>query len=166
MSATASAVQGQMAQPVGAPSPVWLPGVTPDDVQWLTANVTGLASTNVNGSSVLQIDNGYDFYWVAMTHLVDSSGVAQFLTGGSTAGGIPNPLVTLQMNDSSANRNLQNVATPLPMISGSGELPYRLIRPRLFPANTVITFTWVAYVASGTTYSNIYHTLHGYRIRH
>jgi hypothetical protein len=162
MSASSQAMQSM----VGAPSQVWLPGVTPDDIQFLTANVTGLASTAPNGSSTIQVDNGYDFYWYAMTHLTDSAGVAQFLTGGSTAGGIPNPLVTLLINDSSANRNLQNVATPLPMISGSGELPYRLIRPRLFPANTVISFTWVSYVASGTTYSNIYHTLHGYRIRH
>ena len=151
--------------PAGAPSPVWLPGITPDDVQWLTANVTGLASTAPNGTSQIQVDNGYDFYWYAMTHQADSSGTAQFQGGGST-GGIPNPLVTLLINDSSANRNLQNVATPLPMISGSGQFPYRLIRPRLYPANTVISFTWVSYVASGTTYSNIYHCLHGYRIRH
>ena len=153
-------------QIAGSPSAVWLPGVTPDDIQFLTANVTGLASTAPNGSSSIQVDNGYDFYWYAMTHQADSSGVAQFLTGGTTTGGIPNPLVTLLINDSSANRNLQNVATPLPMVSGRGELPYRLIRPRLFPANTVISFTWVSYVASGTTYSNIYHCLHGYRIRH
>ena len=162
MSASAQAMQAA----AGAPSAVWLPGVTPDDIQFLTANVTGLASTAPNGSSTIQVDNGYDFYWYAMTHLADSAAVAQFLTGGSTTGGIPNPLVTLLINDSSANRNLQNVATPLPMISGSGELPYRLIRPRLFPANTVISFTWVSYVASGTTYANIYHCLHGYRIRH
>jgi hypothetical protein len=149
----------------GAPSAVWLPGVTPDDIQFLTANVTGLASTAPNGSSTIQVDNGYDFYWYAMTHQADNAGTAQFQGGGSV-GGIPNPLVTLLINDSSANRNLQNVATPLPMVSGSGMFPYRLIRPRLFPANTVISFTWVSYVASGTTYSNIYHCLHGYRIRH
>lgn len=156
-----------MNQPLpGAPSDVWLPGVTPDDIQFLTANVTALSSTAANGSSQIQIDNGYDFYWYAMSHLADLAGASQFLSGGSTTGGIPNPLVTLLINDSSANRNLQNVATPLPMVSGSGEFPYRLIRPRLFPANTVISFTWVSYVASGTTYSNIYHCLHGYRIRH
>jgi hypothetical protein len=149
-----------MGQPAGAPSPVWLPGITPDDIQFLTANVLGLASTAPNGNSAIQIDNGYDFYWYAMTHQTDLAGAAQ------ESDTVPNPLVTVLINDSSANRNLQNVATPLPNISGTGQLPYRLIRPRLFPANTVITFTWVSYVASGTTYSNIYHTLHGYRIRH
>jgi hypothetical protein len=159
-------VAGATAGAQGAPSDVWLPGITPDDIQFLTANVTGLASTAPNGSSTIQVDNGYDFYWYAMTHQADSAGAAQFVTGGSTTGGIPNPLVTVLINDSSANRNLQNVATPLPMMSGRGELPYRLIRPRLFPANTVISFTWVSYVASGTTYSNLYHMLHGYRIRH
>jgi hypothetical protein len=160
MSSTAQAVAAGMGQPAGAPSPVWLPGITPDDIQFLAANVTGLVSTAPNGSSQIQIDNGYDFYWYAMTHQVDLAGAAQ------TESTVPVPLVTVLLNDSSANRNLSNVPVPLPTISGSGELPYRTIRPRLFPANTVISFTWLAYVASGTTYSNIYHVLHGYRIRH
>lgn len=157
MSASAQAVS---AATNGAPSNVWLPGITPDDIQFLTANVTGLVSTAPNGSSQLQIDNGYDFYWYAMTHQADIAGAIQ------TESSLVIPLVTVLMNDSSANRNLQNVPTPLTAQSGYGERPYRLIRPRLFPANTVISFTWVAYVAAGTTYSNIYHTLHGYRIRH
>ena len=143
----------------GSPSPVWLPGITPDDLQYLAANVTGLASTAPNGSSTIQIDAGYDFYWYAMTHLADIGGAA--LTESTRI----IPLVTVLINDSSASRNLANVPTPLDTLSGTGQLPYRMIRPRLFPANTVISFTWVSYVASGTTYSNIYHLLHGYRIR-
>jgi len=144
----------------GTPSAVWLPGITPDDIQYLVANVTGLASTAPNGSSSIQIDNGYDFYWYAMTQQTDLAGAAQQFDS------VPNPLVTVLINDSSATRNLSNNPLPLPCIAGSGQLPYRLIRPRLFPANTVISFTWLSYVASGTTYSNIYHVLHGYRIRH
>lgn len=143
----------------GSPSPVWLPGITPDDLQFLAANVLGLSSDAPNGSSTIQIDAGYDFYWYAMTHLADSGGVAQ------TESDRIIPLVTVLINDSSASRNLANVPTPLDTLSGTGQLPYRMIRPRLFPANTVISFTWVSYVASGTTYSNIYHLLHGYRIR-
>ena len=160
MSATAQAVAAAMQSP-GAPSPVWLPGITPDDIQFLAANVLALASTAPNGSSQIQIDNGYDFYWYAMSQQTDLAGAAQ-LEGQS----VPVPLVTVLINDSSANRNLSNVALPLPTICGSGQFPYRTIRPRLFPSNTVISFTWVSYVASGTTYSNIYHVLHGYRIRH
>jgi len=144
----------------GGPSPVWLPGITPDDIQFLCANVTGLASTAANGSSQIQVDNGYDFYWYALSHQADLAGAAQ------DSNSVPNPLVTVLINDSSATRNLSNVALPLPCISGTGQLPYRTIRPRLFPANTVISFTWVSYVASGTTYSNLYHVMHGYRIRH
>lgn len=155
MSASAQA----MAAGAGAPSQVWLPGVTPDDLQFLVANVTALSSTNVNGSSSIQVDNGYDFYWYAMTHQADLAGAVQ------TESTRVIPLVTLLMNDSSASRNLANNPTPIETLSGTAEFPYRLIRPRLFPANTVITFTWVSYVASGTTYSNLYHLLHGYRIR-
>lgn len=157
MSASSQAMQASMG--AGSPSPVWLPGITPDDLQYLAANVTGLVSTAPNGSSTIQVDAGYDFYWYAMTHLADSSGAV--LTESTRI----IPLVTVLINDSSASRNLQNIATPLDTLSGTGQLPYRMIRPRLFPANTVISFTWVAYVASGTTYSNIYHLLHGYRIR-
>jgi hypothetical protein len=157
MSASPQAMQAG----AGMPSNVWLPGITPDDLQFLVANVTGLnGSTSLNGSSSLQIDNGYDFYWYAMTHQADLAGAVQ------TESSRVVPLVTLLMNDSSASRNLANNPIPLECISGSGERPYRLIRPRLFPANTIISFTWVSYVASGTTYSNIYHVLHGYRIRH
>jgi hypothetical protein len=166
MSASSQAMAAALGQrSPGAPSDVWLPGITPDDIQFLTANVQGLVSTAVNGSSQIQVDNGYDFYWYAFSQQTDSAGVVQFESGGSTTGGIPVPLVTVLINDSSANRNLMNVATPLMCICGTGERPYRLIRPRLFPANTLISFTWVAYQASGTTYTNLYHVLHGYRIR-
>lgn len=156
----------QMPPAQGAPSQIWTPtqtstsgAATPDDVQWLTANVTGLASTNVNGQSQIQIDSGYDFYWFATTHQADSAGASQ--TDSSRL----LPLVLLLINDSSASRNLSNVAQPLENVSGTGKEPYRLARPRLFPRNTLVTFTWTSYVASGTTYSNIYLTLHGYRIR-
>lgn len=158
MSASAQAMAQKVSQN-GAPSDVWLPGITPDDIQFLVANVTGLASTAPNGSSSIQIDNGYDFYWYAMTHQADLAGAVQ------TESTRVIPLVTVLINDSSASRNLANNPTPLETLSGTGQRPYRLIRPRLFPANTVISFTWVSYVASGTTYSNIYHLLHGYRIR-
>jgi hypothetical protein len=157
MSASAQALQTSMG--AGSPSPVWLPGITPDDIQFLIANVTGLSSTSPNGSSSIQIDNGYDFYWYALTHQADLAGEIQ------TESSRVIPLVTVLINDSSATRNLSNNPMPLETVSGTGEFPYRLIRPRLFPANTVISFTWVSYVAAGTTYSNIYHLLHGYRIR-
>lgn len=149
----------QASMGAGAPSPVWLPGITPDDIQFLVANVTGLVSTAPNGNSQIQIDNGYDFYWYALTHQADLAGAVQ------TESSRVIPLVTVLINDSSATRNLMNNPVPLETISGTGEFPYRTIRPRLFPANTVISFTWLSYVASGTTYSNIYHVLHGYRIR-
>lgn len=156
MSASPQVMQQQAA---GVASNVWLPGITPDDIQYLVANVTGLASTSPNGSSSIQIDNGYDFYWYALTHQADLAGAIQ------TESSRVIPLVTVLINDSSATRNLSNNPLPIETISGTGEFPYRTIRPRLFPANTVISFTWVSYVASGTTYSNIYHVLHGYRIR-
>lgn len=162
MSSTAQAIQQAMSAgqtPPGSPPDIFLPGVTPTDVQFLVANVQGLASTAPNGSSQIQVDAGYDFYWLATTYQADLAGAVQ--TDSSRV----IPLVLLLWNDSSASRNLMNNPVPLETIAGTGLEPYRLIRPRLYPANTVITFTWTSYVASGTTYSNLYLTLHGYRLR-
>jgi hypothetical protein len=163
MSATQQAVAAAMATGgpnPGAPPDIFLPGQTPADTQWLVANVAGLASTAPNGQSQIQVDAGYDFYWLATTYFADIAGAA--VTNSS----LVVPVVLLLWNDSSASRNLMNNPIPLNSIaSPDAAEPYRLIRPRLYPANTVITFTWTAYVASGTTYANIYLTLHGYRIR-
>lgn len=126
------------------------------DVIFYTTNVQGLASTAPNGISTIQIDSGIDFYWVASTYQADVTGTAQ------TESGIVIPLVTLLINDTGSRKNLQNTATPISCIAGPGERPYRLIKPRLFRASSTIQFTWTSYVAAGTTYTNLYFTMHGF----
>lgn len=108
--------------------------------------------------SQINIDAGTDFYWVATTFQADIAGAAQTYTSKVI------PLVTVIITDTGSQRQLMNAAVPLPTIAGPGDSPYRLILPRLFRANSIITVNWTSYVAAGTTYSNIYLILHGFRL--
>jgi hypothetical protein len=153
----------------GAGGPPPLPGVLPRpigknfldpridaiDYTFYQTLVSGLA----NGTSTptqINIDAGTDFYWTATTYQADINGAAV------TESSIVIPLVTVIITDTGSQRQLMNAAVPLPCIAGPGERPYRLILPRLFRANSIITFNWANYSA-GTTY-NIYAILHGFRL--
>lgn len=133
------------------------PRVDAIDLTYYTTLVQALAPAATLPSQI-NIDAGTDFYWVATTYQVDITGAAQ------TESSIVIPLVTLIITDTGSQRQLMNMATPLTNIAGPGERPYRLILPRLFRANSIIQFNWTSYVASGTTYSNIYLTMHGFRL--
>lgn len=108
--------------------------------------------------SQINIDAGTDFYWVATTYQADVGEAAQ------TESSIVIPLVTVIITDTGSQRQLMNAAVPITTIAGPGERPYRLILPRLFRANSIITFNWTSYVTSGTTYGNIYLIMHGFRL--
>jgi hypothetical protein len=141
-----------------APPNIFDPRTDGSDYYWYVVNnPTGTAfaaGVTVNGS--IQIDNGTDFYWIATSYQADIAG------GALTESGNLIPLVTMLINDTGTSRNLMNNAIPLPAIAGDGKRPYRLVRPRLFRANSVINFTFANYSA-GTTYTDLYVTLHGYR---
>ena len=127
------------------------------DVIFYTTLVQGIGNGSPNAVSSIQIDAGIDFYWVATTYMADVT--ADDPVEEST---IQIPLVTLLINDTGSRKNLQNQATPLPCMAGSGERPYRLIKPRLFQASSTINFTWTYYGAGAITYANIYLALHGF----
>lgn len=107
--------------------------------------------------SQINIDAGTDFYWVATTFMVDLSGAA--VTESSAI----IPLVTVVITDTGSQRQLMNAAVPLVTIAGPGERPYRLILPRLFRANSIITFNWTNYSAA-EDYTNLYLIMHGFRL--
>lgn len=126
------------------------------DYYWYVANVPNLAP-GATGNQAIQIDAGTDFYWIATTIQADiGAGALEESTDII-------PLVTILINDTGTSRNLMNAPVPLGSICGDGKRPYRLVRPRLFRANSIINLTMVSYVAAGTTYGNLYLTLHGYR---
>lgn len=128
------------------------------DYYWYVANWAAPLAPGASTNTQIQIDAGTDFYWIATTHFADLQG------GDQTWDSFELPLVTVLINDTGASRNLMNAAVPIPALSGSGLMPYRLVRPRLFRANSVVNFTFTSYAAGGgDTYTNIYLTLHGYR---
>lgn len=159
---------GAMGAAAGAPASV--PGAQPEttgslaildpqvdgaDYYFYQTNPGSLAH-GATGSSNIQIDAGTDFLWIATTYQADSSGASQEIST------LVVPLVTLQIQDTGASKNLQSGPVPLNCIAGTGEFPYRLIRPRLVRANSVLNFTWTSYEAA-TNYSNIYFIMHGIR---
>jgi len=121
--------------------------------QTTVASIAPAAST----PSQINIDAGTDFYWVATTYQTDLAGAAQ------TESGVVIPLVTVVITDTGSQRQLMNAAVPLTCVAGPGERPYRNILPRLFRANSIITFNWTNYSAA-TTYTSLYWIMHGFRL--
>ncbi len=123
-----------------------------------TFYVTHLASIapGVSLPSQINIDAGTDFYWTATTFQADIGGADQ------QEATVEQPLVTVVITDTGSQRQLMNAPLPITCIAGPGERPYRLILPRLFRANSIITFNLTSYAASDTY--QIYLTLHGFRL--
>jgi hypothetical protein len=118
-----------------------------------------LVSALANGQSTptqINIDAGTDFYWFATSYQADVGAAAQ------TEANWVIPLMTVVMTDTGSQRQLMNAAVPISTIAGGGERPYRLILPRLFRANSIITFNWANY-STNQTY-NLYLILHGFRL--
>lgn len=130
------------------------------DYYWYVANPTNAAVSPLapagTGNTSIQIDAGTDFYWIATTIQADVAGGALEESTDII------PLVTLLINDTGTSRNLMNAPVPIGSLAGDGKRPYRIVRPRLFRANSIINLTFFNYSA-GTTYANLYLTLHGYR---
>lgn len=126
------------------------------DYYWYITNPGALAPA-ATGNSAIQIDAGTDFYWIATTIQAD---IGQAALAEATD---IIPLVTVLINDTGTSRNLMNAPVPLGSICGDGKRPYRLVRPRLFRANSIVNFTFTSYVAAGTTYGDLFFTMHGYR---
>lgn len=138
------------------PPNIFDPRTDGSDYYWYVANPGALAPAATGNTSIM-IDAGTDFYWIATTIQADIGEAA--LTESTDI----IPLVTLLVNDTGTSRNLMNAPIPLGSICGDGKRPYRLVRPRLFRANSIINLTFTSYVTTGTTYGNLYLTLHGYR---
>lgn len=115
-----------------------------------------LAAAGVSNPN-LQIDAGTDFYLIALSMQAQVSGA-----GGVEDSTNPIPLVTMQLNDSGSQRNLFSMPIPMGAIVGEGRRPYRLIRPRIFRANSVLAFTFTSFEPTDA-YAHIYLLLHGYR---
>lgn len=162
--------------PTGTGAPP--PGILPPNIfdprlngtDWYTYVVDGANSPAPAGAGAnlapagvsnptLGIDAGTDFYLVALSVQAQANAAGALTESTNLI-----PLVTVQMNDSGSQRNLFSSALPLMAFAGDGKRPYRLIRPRVFRANSSIAFTFTSLEpAAGTTYSHVFLLLHGYR---
>lgn len=138
------------------PPNIFDPRTDGSDYYWYVTNFPAALAGGANTQSSIQVDNGTDFYWIATSYLIDET------AGALTESSFILPLLTVLINDTGTSRNLMNSALPLPCIAGDGKRPYRLVRPRLFRANSVINFTWTNY-STNVTYTDVYLTMHGYR---
>lgn len=111
----------------------------------------GAAQTSIT------IDAGTDFYLIALSFQAQVNGA-----GALTESSNPIPLVTVQLNDSGSTRNLFSSAVPLAALAGDGKRYARLIRPRVFRANSNIAFNFTS-LEPATVYAHLYLILHGYR---
>jgi hypothetical protein len=133
------------------------PQVDGSDYFWYGANVASLAPAATSNSQI-QIDAGTDFLWIASTYMVNIGGAYPYNSDMIL------PLVNVQILDTGATKNLMNLPTPIATIASPWAAePYRLIRPRLFRANSVINFTWTSYDGAGVTYANLFFCMHGIR---
>lgn len=139
------------------PGDIMDPRIDGADYFYVVVNPGSLAA-GASGSDTYQVDSAFNFYWIATTYASDIGGAAQL---DAT---IPIPLITLTIYDGGSRRQLMNDAVPLNSIASCrASEPYRLIRPRLFVANSTVKFSFTNYSTS-TTYSNTYLVLHGYSI--
>lgn len=126
------------------------------DILFLSVNAQGLSSTAPTQQQTFTIPAADDFYWFQSTLQADIAGAVQ------TQSSRVIPIVNVRIQDVSSQKNLENLTFPVFSRAGYGERPYRLIAPRRFDANAVIAFNFTAIVAAGTTYTNLFLTLHGY----
>jgi hypothetical protein len=142
--------------PQTRPANIFNPKIDGSDYYFVTVNSGSLAN-GAQSSVTVQMDNQTDFYWFATTYMADLAGAPV------TDSTLIVPLVTLLVYDGGSTRQLMDSAVPInSLASPTGKEPYRLIRPRIFVASASVKFTFANYSA-GTTYSNIYLSLHGYR---
>jgi hypothetical protein len=135
------------------------PQVDGSDYFFYATNVATIAPQATSNSQI-QVDAGTDFLWIATTYICD-------ILAAQTQATQIIPELTVTILDTGATKNLMNTPVPINTIaSGNAGLPYRLIRPRLFRANSVINFTWFNYCTTGgtnQTYVNLYCIMHGIR---
>ena len=154
---------GQMPMPMPAPSTLpegayddfFDPQRDGSDVMYYVTDFAATLNAGLTTNSLIQIDSGVDFYWVASTYQTFIA--SGFYTEATTI----QPMLTVTINDTGSRKNLMNNPVPITSLGGPGERPYRLIAPRLFRASSTINFTWTNFSGS-ENYAHIYYTLHGY----
>jgi hypothetical protein len=132
------------------------PSANQIDITFYGTNVTLTAGQSL--PSQINIDAGTDFYWFASSYQASIAGSAYDPTDKVPVV----PLVNFVITDTGSQRNLMNTPIPVTTIAGSGQLPYRLLLPRLFKANSVVQFSWTSFETANADTINF--VMHGFRL--
>lgn len=126
------------------------------DITFYTTSITLTAGQTL--PSAINIDAGNDFYWFAASMQASIAGSAY-----DPAIPVPIlPLINVVITDSGSQRQLMNGPVPIAAITGNGQLPYRLLLPRLFKGNSIIQFAWTSFEAANTIL--LQYVMHGWRL--
>jgi len=143
----------------GAPGEVFNPKANGSDYFFYTHTaIQTLSSLAPTANGVFTTDADSDFYCVAFTY------AASIADAPLTESTNVLPLVRVLITDSSSGKALMNNPLPLYAIAGDGKRPYRLVRPRVIGSNATVNCAFTAFVAAGTTYSDLQLVFHGYKI--
>ena len=120
-----------------------------------TVSVSGLAA-GASASKIIQIEANSDFVWLKSAYTADIAGNPQ------TDSGRIIPLVNVSMTDSGSGKQLQNAPVSISALAGHEGLPLNIAQPRVFSANSNISFNFTN-TSAGTTYGTVQLCLMGYR---
>ena len=107
------------------------------------SNVASIAPA-ANATDTINIQANSDFILQKLVFFADIAAAAQ------TASTQVLPLVTVQITDTGSGRQIFSDPMPIPMIFGTGQLPFILPNPRRFAANSTIQISYTNYDAAST----------------
>lgn len=116
------------------------------ELDFATAAVSDLIGAGAARVLSFQIDAENDFIWQKACYVATIADAAVTFTTRVI------PLATVLIQTSPSQRPLMNIAVPVTSLFGTGEVPFILPQPRIFPARGLVTVTAQAFVAAGTTY--------------
>jgi hypothetical protein len=127
-----------------------------EDYYIYTASVPTIGAT-VSATDVISIEADANFILQKLVVFADIAGAVQ------TTDSRVLPLVNVTIQDSGSGRNLQDQATPIGNLAGTGSLPFILPKPREFKSKANINVTFTNFSAA-TTYLNLTLSFIGYKI--
>lgn len=104
---------------------------------------SGLAAANsATDSFTIQADS--DFRWEKATYFADIA------AAGQTDSSRVVPLVTVLVTDTGSGRQLMDGAVPIPVLFGTGQIPFILHHPKVFGARATVSVTLTNFDAAQT----------------
>lgn len=119
------------------------PQLIEDFFVYSTGRLALAAAVGATAVANISIQADSDFQWEKSTHFCDAGAYATESTRVI-------PLMSVQIQDTGSGRNMFNTPISIVAISGPGQLPFILSRPKIFDANSVIQVTFVNLVATAT----------------